>query len=157
MQFGQAEPRVGVNGAKFLAREELLIKMKQADAVISHGGCGSLLDAISAGHCPIVVPRLARFGEIVNDHQLELAEQLVAEEKALLARDIAEVEKLIPIAKNRKLSDEHISEEKALVAALRSEIREAANRSFAKKNPLLYLMGFLLAWLPVRRHKGLGK
>ncbi len=44
--------------------------------VITHAGVGSILVTLMNGKRPIVVPRLARFGEHVDDHQLELARRL---------------------------------------------------------------------------------
>lgn len=52
--------------------------MTEADVVITHAGVGSALSAMLAGHRPICVPRLARYGEHVDDHQSALAARLSA-------------------------------------------------------------------------------
>ncbi len=44
--------------------------------MITHAGVGSILITLMNGKRPIVVPRLARFREHVDDHQLELARRL---------------------------------------------------------------------------------
>ncbi len=44
--------------------------------VIAHAGVGSALTALEAGRLPILVPRLERFGEHVDDHQLQIADHL---------------------------------------------------------------------------------
>jgi len=59
----------------------------EARVVITHGGVGSTLVAIAAGHRPIVVPRLRAFGEAVDDHQLLFAQRL---DRDGLVRCIAE-------------------------------------------------------------------
>ncbi len=41
-----------------------------ADLVVSHGSV-CILDALKAGRRLVVVPRLARFGEAMNDHQVD--------------------------------------------------------------------------------------
>jgi UDP-N-acetylglucosamine transferase subunit ALG13 len=41
--------------------------MQEATAVISHCGAGTVLHAIKAGHCPIVMPRLPRLSEGLED------------------------------------------------------------------------------------------
>lgn len=66
----------GLVGWPELARHRMLQEIDEADAVICHAGSGTLRDVLAAGHRPIVVPRLARHGEHVNDHQLELTEAL---------------------------------------------------------------------------------
>ena len=52
---------------------EMLEKIKDARIVITHGGPSSFIVALQAGKIPIVVPRQKRFGEHINDHQLDFA------------------------------------------------------------------------------------
>jgi len=60
----------------FIENEEFLRLLNDASLVISHAGAGTIIQAVRAGHLPVVMPRLVRYGEIVDDHQLELAEAL---------------------------------------------------------------------------------
>ena len=46
----------------------------EADLIISHGGVGSMMSAIRKEKKIIAVPRLKKYGEHVNDHQLEIIE-----------------------------------------------------------------------------------
>jgi UDP-N-acetylglucosamine transferase subunit ALG13 len=55
---------------------ELVEHMKEARVVVTHAGVGSILVAGANGKRPVVVPRLRRFGEAVDDHQLALARRL---------------------------------------------------------------------------------
>ena len=55
---------------------EMLEHFNAADLVITHAGVGSILCARRAGHVPIVVPRQSRYGEHVDDHQVELVRAL---------------------------------------------------------------------------------
>ena len=57
-------------GARF---EELL---ESCHILITHGGAGTMVDGAKRGKKTVAVPRLARYGEHVDDHQLELTEQL---------------------------------------------------------------------------------
>ncbi|SCA89402.1 Glycosyl transferase CpsG [Streptococcus macedonicus] len=50
--------------------------MNRADIIITHGGPATFMGAIAKGKKPIVVPRQEKFGEHVNDHQLEFAQQV---------------------------------------------------------------------------------
>jgi UDP-N-acetylglucosamine transferase subunit ALG13 len=47
--------------------------MGEAETVIGHAGAGTILLACKMGHVPVVMPRLKRLGETVDDHQLEFA------------------------------------------------------------------------------------
>jgi UDP-N-acetylglucosamine transferase subunit ALG13 len=51
--------------------------LSEARVVVSHGGAGSILNALQAGKPLVVAPRLKRFREHIDDHQLELAQALV--------------------------------------------------------------------------------
>ena len=55
---------------------ELVEHVKRARVVVTHAGVGSILVAGSNGRRPVVVLRLRRFGEAVDDHQLALARKL---------------------------------------------------------------------------------
>ena len=49
--------------------------MAQADLVITHAGTGAIIGAVKQGKKVIAVPRLAKYGEHVDDHQLQIVEQ----------------------------------------------------------------------------------
>jgi len=53
--------------------EELL---ETCDILITHGGAGTMVESAKRGKKTVAVPRLARYGEHVDDHQLELTERL---------------------------------------------------------------------------------
>ena len=43
--------------------------------IITHGGTGVIIGAVKSGKKVIAVPRLAKYGEHVDDHQLQLLHQ----------------------------------------------------------------------------------
>ena len=59
----------------FLSRDEFNEYSSKADIVITHGGTGAIIGAVKKGKKVIAVPRLAQYGEHVDDHQLQLIEQ----------------------------------------------------------------------------------
>lgn len=66
----------------YLEREALLEQIDRSDAVISHGGTGIIVTAIKRGKKVIAVPRLKKYGEHVDDHQIQLIRQF--EEQQLI-------------------------------------------------------------------------
>lgn len=56
---------------KFLSYEEMIQKIKDAKIVITHGGPSSFILPLQYGKTPIVVPRMKKYDEHVNDHQVE--------------------------------------------------------------------------------------
>jgi UDP-N-acetylglucosamine transferase subunit ALG13 len=47
-----------------------------ADAVVCHAGVGTIMTVLESGRRPVVIPRLRRYGEHVDDHQQQLATEL---------------------------------------------------------------------------------
>jgi len=58
----------------FKPREEISALIVESRLVVTHAGIGSVIDTLKAERPLIVVPRLRRFGEHNNDHQLDLAQ-----------------------------------------------------------------------------------
>jgi UDP-N-acetylglucosamine transferase subunit ALG13 len=73
-------PRVAAGPAvrwhQWLRPDEVSALMRAADVVIVHAGVASIVDAVRAGHRPIVVPRRRHLGEHVDDHQLQIVAAL---------------------------------------------------------------------------------
>ena len=46
--------------------------VKQSDLIITHGGVGSIIHGITNGKKVIAVPRLSKYKEHVNDHQVQI-------------------------------------------------------------------------------------
>lgn len=59
----------------FLDRNRFSELMDQSDVVVTHGGTGAIIGAVKRGKRVVAVPRLARFGEHVDDHQVEIVRQ----------------------------------------------------------------------------------
>ncbi len=59
----------------FLNRNEFSEIQSKADVVITHGGTGAIIGAVKKGKKVLAVPRLAKYGEHVDDHQIQLLQQ----------------------------------------------------------------------------------
>ncbi|HEU4811933.1 MAG TPA: glycosyltransferase [Nocardioides sp.] len=69
VQHGSTALPGTLRGARILPWGILNDLLHSADAVVSHGGPGMIMDARNAGHRPIVVPRDPQLGEHVDNHQ----------------------------------------------------------------------------------------
>lgn len=49
--------------------------IKKSRIVITHGGVGTIIDSLNAGKVVIVAPRLQKYKEHVNDHQLQIVKK----------------------------------------------------------------------------------
>lgn len=59
-----------------MRQEEIDRALGQARHVVCHGGSGLIARALNVGITPLVVGRLQRYGEHVDDHQLQLVRKL---------------------------------------------------------------------------------
>jgi UDP-N-acetylglucosamine transferase subunit ALG13 len=69
----------------FISPEEFQIKIIQADIVVSHGASGSIMKALNAGKKVITVTRLEKYGEHINDHQIQNNEAFSSNGYVLMA------------------------------------------------------------------------
>ena len=67
---------LGIAARGSVPHGEMVAAIATADVVVSHAGTGGALTALEAGRCPVLVPRLARHGEHVDDHQVQVATDL---------------------------------------------------------------------------------
>lgn len=109
-QIGQSdyEP-VNFKFHRFLDKAEFDGLIAQAELIITHGGVGSIITAIKCRKPVIVVPRLAKYGEHVDDHQCEIANALAKKGFVLCSNDGDDIEELIAVSKDREFP-EYISQ-----------------------------------------------
>lgn len=60
---------------KFLDRDQYILLEERADIIITHGGTGAIIGAVKKGKKVIAVPRMAKYGEHVDDHQFQIVKQ----------------------------------------------------------------------------------
>lgn len=78
----------------FKSREELSALIAESRLVVTHAGIGSVIDVLKAERPLIVVPRLQRYGEHNNDHQLDLAKVVECRGWGRMVLDVAYLDAL---------------------------------------------------------------
>lgn len=58
---------------KIITYQQMIKNIKDARIVITHGGPATFIMPLQMGKIPVVVPRMKKYGEHVNDHQLNFA------------------------------------------------------------------------------------
>lgn len=84
---------------KFLEYEKYQELSRKAKLFISHGGIGSIQTALENNKVPIIIPRLKKYREIINNHQLEICEILEKQKKILVVLNLIDFEKKLKILK----------------------------------------------------------
>jgi UDP-N-acetylglucosamine--N-acetylmuramyl-(pentapeptide) pyrophosphoryl-undecaprenol N-acetylglucosamine transferase len=81
----------GARCVDYLDFDDINAEMRRARVVIAHAGVGSVIVALMNDRRPIVVPRLARFAEAVDDHQVPFGRRLHEVGLVRLVEDPAEL------------------------------------------------------------------
>lgn len=84
---------------QFLNREEYADMEQEADIVITHGGTGAIIGAIKKGKKVIAIPRLVKYGEHVDDHQLQLIDQFKEQNLICGINECCELENALQFVK----------------------------------------------------------
>jgi beta-1,4-N-acetylglucosaminyltransferase len=72
--------------------EEILRLNREARVVVSHAGAGSIVTALKEKTPVIVVPRLKKYNEHMNDHQLEIAKAMSENKNVTVIYDVENLE-----------------------------------------------------------------
>jgi beta-1,4-N-acetylglucosaminyltransferase len=103
----------------FATEQEMKELYRKARVVVGHGGAGTILDVLQEGKPLVVVPRLKKYGEHIDDHQLLLIQELERDGRVTAVYD---VEKLGEVLKEVDLKPTEFATNKRLVNALKKYI-----------------------------------
>lgn len=104
----------------FISFEEMEKYIEDAEFVICHGGVGSIFTALKKNKKVLVVPRISKYKEHINDHQLEICEQLQKDGYILYLKEDKDFDKMIKIIRKRK-NKEYVSD-RSFIDILKKEI-----------------------------------
>jgi UDP-N-acetylglucosamine transferase subunit ALG13 len=126
-------PRNATRCHDYLLFDDLMTEMRAADVVVMHAGIGSIMSALSCGKRPVVVPRLTRYQEAVDDHQLPVARRLEAAGLVTVVEDLERLPEAVREAGQEV--DVSLGADDRLVAELREfiagHVRRAGRRTSA--------------------------
>lgn len=80
---------------EFLDRDEFQEIIEKSKKIITHGGTGAIIGAVKKGKKVIGVPRLKKFHEHVDDHQLQIISEFRKMEFIYSINEIEELEEAI--------------------------------------------------------------
>lgn len=97
------EPR-NFQYASFLDKNELEKKIRECDVLITHSGVATIIAGLKNDKKVIVVPRLAKYGEHVDDHQVQIAESFSKQNYVIMCTENDKLEELIVKAKHHEFA-----------------------------------------------------
>lgn len=84
---------------KFMTSAELNVLYQEAEVVITHAGVGSILRGLQMGKKVIAVPRLYKYKEHVDDHQLDILNEFAAQGYLIPWHETDSFQSLLEMAK----------------------------------------------------------
>lgn len=91
--------------------EEIKRLNREASVVICHAGVGSILTALEQGSNIIVVPRLKKFKECIDDHQLEIATILKNQNRGEVAYNATDLVNLLNSSTKKKIQKNKVEDD----------------------------------------------
>ncbi len=89
------------NYTQFMNQDEFENNLEKCRLLITHGGTGVIISAIQRDTKVIAIPRLARYNEHVDDHQVELLKQFSEQNLITYCQDINDLGTEISTIKNK--------------------------------------------------------
>jgi UDP-N-acetylglucosamine transferase subunit ALG13 len=91
----------------FINSEEFARCVKNCSGIISHAGIGSIMMALDNHKPLLVMPRLHRYHEVVNDHQVDICEKFESLGHLLVAYDAQDLREKIKHLKSFVPKERH--------------------------------------------------
>lgn len=109
--------------ADFMTQDEFNEKINDSDIVITHGGTGVIINALKRDKKVIAIPRLAKYDEHVDDHQIQLINEFKQLNLIEPVYEINELENALRTIKNKKY-DKYISNTNEIIKNIKKFIEE---------------------------------
>lgn len=103
---------------KFINKEQFEEKISGCDILITHGGVGTIVAGLRNNKKVIVFPRLKKYEEHVDDHQMEIAEAFSQKNYVIKCEEAQELEDAISECRIRDF-DAYESQRSLMVSKIR--------------------------------------
>ena len=108
---------------EFMDKQEFDETIASADVVIAHSGVGTIITAIHAEKPIIFFPRLAKYKEHVDDHQLDIAKAFEMKKYVLCCYENDDLLEIIKKSKNYHY-EEYVSHQKQIVNIIKDFLED---------------------------------
>ena len=101
----------------FTTQDEFNKKIEQASIIITHAGTGVIVNALKKGKKVIAIPRLAKYGEHVDDHQIQLIDEFKELNFIEPVYDLKNLEEALKLVRKKKYN-KYISNTDAIIKSI---------------------------------------
>lgn len=107
---------------EFLSGEEYSRYIRECSLMITHSGVATIIAGLRNKKPVIVMPRLARYGEHVDDHQVQIATSFATKNMILQCGEHDDLEELIVKARTYPFR-EYVSQREYMIQTIKEYIR----------------------------------
>lgn len=107
----------------FFDKGEFENRIKNCDVLITHSGVATIIAGLKYEKKVIVVPRLAKYGEHVDNHQVQIAESFSKQNYVIMCTEGDSLEELIVKAKHHEFA-KYISQRKQMMETIEKFIQK---------------------------------
>lgn len=102
----------------FISRDVFQSCIERCDLLITHSGVATIIAGLRLRKPTVVVPRLEKFGEHVDDHQFQIAENFSSKNLLLMCREQDDLGELVKEAETHAF-DRYVSQRDRVIATVR--------------------------------------
>lgn len=107
---------------EFLSKKEFDEYIIKCNLLITHSGVATIMAGLKYNKPIVVMPRLAKYKEHVDDHQVQIAEAFTSKNFVLKCDENDNLYNLITEVKNHKF-DQYISQNEFIISTIRDYIK----------------------------------
>ena len=100
-----------INGQEYYSEAELMEQINLADLIITHAGVGAIVSCLKQKKRTIVVPRLGKYKEQNNDHQVQIMERFDKQGYIIPCSDLDKLDEIVDNAKSFQPKDYKIEKQ----------------------------------------------
>ncbi len=124
IQYGSSTRPQYAQGLDFIPSDQINALTREARVVISHAAAGSIITTLLAGKPLVVVPRQKANGEMLDDHQFQLARALNETRRAIAIYEPTAARLRSAIEAATSTLDRPASSTPQMILALRKELEQ---------------------------------
>ena len=102
----------------FLTKDDFQSYISSCDVLITHSGVATIIAGMKLEKPVVVVPRFAKFGEHVDDHQFQIAESFSDKNLVLMCKNVNGLAEAVRQAKDHKCT-KYVSQRAQVIQTIR--------------------------------------
>lgn len=108
----------------FLSKDEFEKKIKECSVLVTHSGVATIISGLRNQKKVIVVPRLSRYGEHVDDHQVQIARAFCDQKYVLMYHEGDNINTLINRVKKENF-ERYVSQRENIIKIIDKYIQDS--------------------------------